>query len=913
MSAKLPGGYGYSPPYSPPYGSRHPDDVEDGAVEEAKGPTRWRPEFSTPVPPTSMWGSLLKSGYSEVYADVYDGIPFIFASRPMWTTRGVEAAHNNADDVQMSYALVIPEGDHHEQVCNRVEGLASGRALDMIFGRQQLASETFDGETLGAVLFRRPSLSQQLQVAVSDPNADEFIVDDATEWPASGYFYIGRECVKYAAREEMTDGSGRWAFRGCERGVAGMPHYHTASASSAYSRVTDVPVYWRGRLVTRYAHLVSPEGRFLGSRWCELGEFCRQEWRGYVRDTPRPTAAGMVITCLPIIRIADQEFGAEVSGKLARNTQDGMPFIVSEPGDQILMSHSSVGTSIAAPNAPLTTNNGIFAVSTWGGIVANHFAAYFDEVQATITNRRYLSLRVREVNAVVLEGPQTVVEAKAWFLGEGPIAGARVSPNGTDGGYVFHIPFSWGDHAGGGEGSWIVVRLDPDVDFQDAEIASGGFLALDIDGHIEVASYDQYKRSSDSTLKAFRIKARNLLGTQSIDESTSTSDNYWNPWLNDTSVRVLTGATGDWAVCLRTLMTSSGTGDRGDYDTLAYGFGLGLPDDWITVPVPGSADFAAIDRGVDAETGDVGAVTAVTVGKTSVKNMLCGVQALNRRCLVQRRQTDGSIAIDVVSTDVVDYVEQADEIGEDDILLDGVETPEMMEAPNHVRVVRSDLLVERVPQITRDPARAQAEGVRSAEIKAPGVSGIDVLAKSAELMALSDGQSSVRVRLPPWTDVEIGKLVVFTVGHPAIWDWESGQFGVSSIMARVVGLQRYFWDQVQVATFLLAGHARERCFLCPSALVTQAVSGTVYRVEKGGAVGFAAGYEVRLYEIGNEDADSGEATIDSIVEGVDYDTFTLDSDPSVDGAELCFTYATYSACTSAQQRLMFTVASRAWR
>lgn len=197
----------------------------------------------------------------------------------------------------------------------------------------------------------------------------------------------------------------------------------------------------------------------------------------------------------------------------------------------------------------------------------------------------------------------------------------------------------------------------------------------------------------------------------------------------------------------------------------------------------------------------------------------------------------------------------------------------------------------------------------------PGVAGLDALKKSTEMMALGDGQAIVRMRLPPWTNVEIGQLREITVTHPAIWDWTSGAFGTAAVMARVIGLARYYWDQQQVATFLLAGQAQERVYLCPSALVIEVVSTTVYKVERGGATGFAGadGFAVRLYEVGNEDADSGESTIASILVGDDYDTITLDSDPSVDGDELCLTYAVRSACTESQARLMFTVASRAWR
>lgn len=852
--------------------------------------TRWTPSFEPVEAPSSLWGSLVKSGYGIVYALEVEGIPYLFTEREMWTTRGVAAGYHNLDDLTISHALVISEGDRYDQACNREEGLAAGRAVDFTIGRQQLADES-----LGPLLFARPTLRSTLTLAVTDPDMDTFEVDDTTGWDATGLMYIGRECVKYTS---LTDTS----FGGCQRGVAGMPHYHTASTASAYRQCTDTPVYWRGRLVTLWEHLVSPEGRYLGERWAELGLWCRQAWRGEVRDTPRPEQAGMVLTCLPLPRIAAQEFGAEISGKMRPD------WIVSDPGDVVIFSNPSLYAAYSVPRAPIETNNGIVSLATWAAIAENHAAVEW-RAQFEITPTRLL-IRIAEsqdTDAVspYIVGPSTTVVAQAWFLDPGQVSSTNINPwttgGPTAGGYIYSIPLTFIPAAGGQAGAWIVVELEPQADYSDALVGETGLLALDVGGHIEIASYDETRLSSDSTKRAFRLSGRELLGTS----SSTGAHSYANPWLNDTTVRVISGTAGQWEEALRTLLTSSGTGDRGDFDTLPHGFGLGLPDEWFA-----SGPQTGIQSWVNAVIQQ--RLTAVTTGKTSARDLLCGWLAALSACLVQRRQDDGAMVLDVVST-APDNDPTGEALTEADVLLDGHETPEMMEAPNHIRIVTGDLLNERPTHIVRDSARAQAEGVRSLEIKAPSMTGDQALLYGASLMLIGDGQAAVRMRLPPWVEIQIGDARELTSAHPAVWDWSTGTYAPASVMGRVVEHGRELWSQVQDVTLLLAGQAQERVFLCPCALVTQAVSTTVYRVEAGGAVGFAVGDEVLFYERSNEDADTGTATITAIVEGTDYDTITVDADPAVDGAEIVITFDVYANAVTRQRRHMFAQTDKAWR
>lgn len=850
--------------------------------------------------PTAQWGDLIKSGYRVVYALQVDGIPYQFAAREMLTVEGV--APTVPSGFTMSYALIIREGMKISVEPDREKGIAAGRVVEFTLGRQQIADEG-----LGPPLFSRPTARATLTASVTEPVATTFNVDSTSDFGSTGSFYIGREYCTYGGKTSTS-------FTSVTRGVCGDPHYHTADARGAYRQCTNVPIYWRGRLVTLWAHLVSPEGRFLGDDWCTLGEFCRQDWRGYIRDTPRPNQDGITIACLPLVRIGAVEVGAELQGTLARDQFLGLPMIVTEASDTIFVANPTL-SAVNIPTTPTGADYRIQAVATWAVQAHQSLNAvdadYLAQIYAAPEALYVILPEDEDTNPAFATGPAAYVRGQAWFLGDQPPSVSVVSRVSIDTdtqrvSYLHRIPYRWESSPGAyNRGAWIVVKIDPSEEFEDAVLAATGTLALEYNGHREIATYTETITNEDGTLIAFRIGSRHFGESWSL---ITQSGEGWDPWRNDTTVRVITGATGPWDVCLRTILTSSGTGDRGTYDLAAYGFGVGLPGSWIAA----------------GDLGDVpqGNIMALTTGKTSVENLLCGWLALARMCLVQRRQADGAIVLDVISTDVADDTE-AEQLTDADVLLDGHDTPEIIEAPNHIRIVASDAFNERPLYIVRDAARAQAEGVRSLELKAPGIGPERALELGGEMLLLGDGQAMTRLRLPPWVEVQSGDARELTTEHPSIWDWEAGEFGPSSVMGRVLTYERDLYTQHQEAEILLAGQSAGRTMLCPAALIID-VPGhsttTLLHVAQGDSVGFRAGDEVLLYERTNEDSDTGTATIDAVVEGVTYDagvtyydTIEIDADPAVDGLEVMITYADYSSCVTRQQRHMFVRSDKEWR
>lgn len=814
-------------------------------------------DFAAVPEPSSLWGSLVKSGYQIVYGLEVDGIPYLFGERELWTTRGAAAASRNADDFTMSYSLVIDEGTAFSVECDREKGVASGRAVEFVFGRQQLADEG-----LGAAIFARPTLRANLTSTINDPADDTLDVDSTSGWDATGLLYVGRECVRYTSTTATQ-------FGGCQRGVAGYPHYHTANTSGGYRQCTDTPVFWRGRLVTVWAHLCGPDGRFLGQRWCAHGEWCRQEWRGYVRDAPRPAAGGMVLACLPLVRLAAQEVGAEISGRMLPD------WIVAEESDTVTILGSS---TVEVPGRAVGGTSGIVSLDAWCLIAAR--AANADLTEDVTITRRKDSVRFGFNSGAA--GYEALVAPQAWFLDSSREYITLASPSTITGTYV-DVPLAWADVFA--VGAWVVVEIDPDADASDADIGTEGYVLLESPDGRTIVSYNQTRSTSDGAKRAFRI---------------SGYSSAWNPWKSDTTVRVIGGVDGSWGKIFKTLMTSSGTGERGAFDTLPVGFGAGVPASWVN---------PAADR-VTTDTRIIGSTT----GRTSAEDLLGGWLVLRRECLVQRRQDDGAVTFDVVSTDVVDDPD-ALTLTDADVLMDGHDSPELVEAPNHVRVRTSDSAWERPLVVVRDSVRAQAEGVRALDVNAPGLRREDVLEAAGELLLLGDGQSAVRLRLPPWVEVQIGAAVDVTSAHPAIWSWSTGTYAPSTVLGRVVAWSRVAWSQVQEVTILLAGQAQERFFLAPSAFIEQGVSTTVYRVRKGDALGFAVGDEVRVYAVSNEGASSGVVTLTAIDETSDaYDLFTFDGNPGVSSTyERWVTFADYASCVTRQQRFLFVRDASDWR
>jgi hypothetical protein len=342
-------------------------------------------------------------------------------------------------------------------------------------------------------------------------------------------------------------------------------------------------------------------------------------------------------------------------------------------------------------------------------------------------------------------------------------------------------------------------------------------------------------------------------------------------------------------------------GARGVNDTLSFGYGLGIPQDWIDEDSFMSWHFEVIESYIAEE--------------VDIEETLGGHFALRRQCLIQSTGSDGEHKLRLVSTEVIDDPD-ATVLGVDDVLIDGVDEPEMMEAPNHIRIDAS------IPgqdsgrsHVARDAARAQAEGKVEWSMSAPGINLEQALSRGAMLILLGDGQQAVRVRLPPWSTLEIGGTVSIETEHPALYSYATGTWAPSSVMGRIVGMKDSQVDETREATILLAGQYAGTLYLAPCAEVTNAVSATVLRVSKGSVERFEVGDTIAIYLPGSEATEYEEQDIDAIdTSNASYDVVTLDAALSVvtPAAGLVLTWPQWGSANTRQRRYMYDRADKIW-
>lgn len=812
----------------------------------------------------TTWAEALQRGCSVSYALTFDGIPYVFAESRLRTVAGAEVSV--PANYTLSAALCITEGQSIAHDCDRETGFAAGLELDVLLGRQQLADEG-----LTSTLFARPTKSTYLTSSVTSSSTTTFSVDSTSAFSATGTVYIGHELISYTSKTSTT-------FAGITRGLCGLKHYHPSDVSSGYRQVTDKPVYWVGRFVTLYEHLVSPEGRYFGSTLATVGTYCRELWRGYVVEVPRPEMGGMVIRCAPLVRKLAQQIGAEISGQFAYgDTGQFLPMVYVSQGDQIralLVSGSGSHDVWSQPNAD----------ALGAGSMLKFTASTQQSLQTQIgTGHRVTVLPATGGTPGVqfwfesTGSHSWVIDSTAWFL-------PTTEP--SEQGNYFTFPFAWAPGMPRFDDCWIIVRLDQSAAYANASLSGGGMLWMEVDGVRELCYFSEVDTATgdDGSLTAFHIVRRAINGHRV------------NPWLASAcTVTIAAGTTGDWDDILLTLATSSGVAsERGTHDALAYGFGLGIPE----------ADFD-VPFGIDT----IGGAVAIT-SDSSLVDELGGTAAVHQRCLVPR-QVDNEVVLSLVSTQVVSS--GLEELDANQVLLSGHGTPELLQSPNQLRLTGWEEGTDIV--VIRDASRAQNEGVRELELK------VDRPFRTAgeRLLSTSDGLATVDLEVPQWVTYQPGDALDLQTAHPRLYDWSSGAWGPASIPARVMGWARDLWSGTTKLTLLLAGQVAPTLRLCPSYEVITAVSSTEFRIAKGNdswhIQTLRAGITVAIYKPGDEATQYEERTLVGVTIGTTYDTVTITSALSAvtAAAGIVITYPVAASSDSGQKAFMYESAGYFWR
>lgn len=854
-----PAGYGKTKLYSPPEG-------------------RWEQEPGLVVAgddlvSTASWSDLLKSGYSVVYHLTIDGIPYVFTDRDLWDVYGREM--RAPADYTIVPALFIDDQVEISIDCDRQTGLAAGRAVDFVLSWQVL-----EDLEIAPILFAETLLRAALTADVSDAAATTFTVDSTSGFVAGTGYYVGHEYI-------VPSGLTTTSFEGVRRGVCGRPHYHASGTSSGYRYVTTAPTYWRGRLVTLYEMIVSPDGRALGGTLATVGSWCRQIWKGYLDAEPKPGDAGMVLTALPLVRLLAEELGAKLSGAVNFDLS-GFPYPLVFDGADVLrvQEEAAAGVDEIGPNDPAEL--GIGSLAAWCAKAQADIQADIgtDRISVVAKPNQWL-IRVTMQFAAATDH-EFHVWSNLWCTNIGQREGlGSVAAAWAD------IPLNFNYQYG-----WIPIRFEANEDGSSADVPSSGLGVLEVEGVRETVRWDSIRQMLgadgsiiDPDVVALRVVERNV----GSDAPQALVD-----WSGGAKFTVVSGFEGYWGEVFRTLVTSSGLGVRGTYDTLGLAFGLGLDEsdlDVASLVVPFGVKFPY--------TAD---------GKASIADLMCGWMALVRKCIVQKRMPDGYVRLCAVSTETTDD-SYAATLSSADVLMGGHKVPEKTQAPNTI-VIDASSGGAQSKIIVRDRARSQAEkGAKSWDIKAPGCSVVDATRYGLSLQRLADGQATLELEVPCYTDLVLGDGVKLTTAHPLVYDWRTGTRAPASINARVVGEASRLVGNKRM-TLLLAGLAGQTQLLCPAPKVTSVMPAAYsVRIANEEADWFAAGDLVYLYNPGTESTEAASYTITTITTGATETVLTFSGAIGswVTTGTTRVTFPTYGTGDVTQSSFVYYRADRYWR
>jgi hypothetical protein len=821
----------------------------------------------------STWSELIDAGYSRVFGVLVEGIPYAFLETRLMTTADDDIAVP-ADYTAARGALRVRESDSISKELDRITGLGRGRALDLVLALDVLGD-------IGAELFRTPSLRARL-TADADGTATTFNVDDTTGF--SGFFYVGREFCTYA-------GSTATSFTGVTRAIAGWAHYHPSSTASGYRFCTDRPQYWRGRFVTVFEHLVGADGRALASTACEVGTYCRELWKGYIDAQPQVDGRQMLLRCLPIERLLAQKLGGTAKGDVVYQPVEGLvgtiasqfgrfPVVLTE-SDLFYVENletgdtATIGSGVTSPTIATVDQVALWVSSQ----VQNRFATEWiaGTWRVVVNENGFPTIQIR----VALEDSgtrqQVIITPRCWFLqAQSPstyqdwIAVSLISTRritGDEFGFVVAPNVA--------ANPWVIVKPDLENDGEPATWPASGFLLLENDEGLEVAAFDSQFADPTGQLRAVRLSARALMGTERI-----------NPFLAGTRITVVPGMRGTLSEVMQTLGTSSGTGLRGVFDTLGYGLGLAIPGDWFDVN-----GYPVASQYVDGASDDA----------ASVENIVGGWLALMGRCLTQRQNAAGYVRLVAPSTSL-DVPGTALTVLPSDVLVGATKTERLFESPNVVRIEDS-LRQGRTVSVIRDVPRQQAEGARTVTFIAPGINTASALAYGGKMLALSDGQLVITLGVRSGLALGVGDPCRLDLDHPAIWSWSDGAVA-SSVPARVIGESENLGTGERSLTFLVPGQQQTARQLCPAARVDGYLSTTVLEVDD--VTGFAAGMELYIYRRGDATVSTTRtvAAVDTTLDTIELTTPLLAVTYPADG-DTWLTYADFGTGTAEQDEHLF--------
>ena len=849
-----------------------------------------------------------------------EGIPWLFVEKiPKRATATAEPS--NAANYTAAYgggtvAGLVVDGEKAGQEIDRKKGI--GRSRNLSFS---LAYSPLEGSGIVDDLFQKPSLLSDVAADI-DSAATSFTATAVGGGWSAGGVYIGSEYIWAAG---VSHSEPTTTFSSLTRGHWGDKYDHKAQDLSVSRLATDRPNLWRGRMVTLWECAVNPEGRSLFDQWL-AGDYCRQVFKGTLDASPAPGSYGFRFTASSLIRKLTKKMGfsgvwhvrhSGVPKDSSVTEQDAIDGVFYTAPALYVPAHfynldfhiklsDSTDLSIKAKNATSLIYNtlGDWASAVSSNLISQSSSKLTNPSSYQTSKAAYFLFNVADAGSGVTLSSESKVSITGndspYFLQPNQQAYAKKTANSANISNQFKLlaRWDWSDQACK---PWLVLQNFQAKTLQDYALPSSGYAIAELAGNKELIKFEQTTAVDD--FHVVFISGRGLNNTTPV--------NLADPGVQ---IKLATGEHGSLHDVSLKLLESSGTGERGTYDTLGQGMGYGIDD--------GHIDETSFDTGSSGDPvegvsfGDR-VLTAIDDTNSSFEGALGGWFTLAGNCVVERRNSSGVLQLCAVKHQVY-QVKARDPsvvtITASDILLKGVEPVEVVESPNEVMVDSKsfsngeapDMLVRSVPEMVR-------EGVRSWNIKAPGMHLEDAYNAGSDLIALGAGQFAIKLTLGPWVDLQVGDMCILEMNsHRATFDFDAGTVGTTSTSARCVGMERDLVTLEQKATFLIYGHTLPASVYCPTTTVT-AHSGSTVTVTAGQAAWFAATETIRLFNPGREELGTPEIA-DITINSISGNVITMGSAAPawVANGTTRATYPRYSIASATQRGFFFFSALYRW-
>ena len=851
---------------------------------------------------------LFKRGYSSIFTLAIEGIPFLFVEKI--PARVDTASAPTAPTGRAVCPGLIIDRQKLSMELDRESGIGRGRAVDFRIAYQDMEDYGYLGD-----IFKRPTIETAISADVSATATTISAI--TTAFPASGAFYLGREYIEYGNKNGPET-----AFEACTRAVLGFPYLHSATSIASSRYCTDTPKLWRGRFVTLTEHIVDPEGRMVESAW-NTGTYQREIWRGYIQAPPVPGAVAMSLSCLPLCRLLGNPLGFSVEWQDNRKTEspwktfygeEYLPFYATGT-ERVSVAVAFTGTPSGGspPSSPLTVDvTGPTGVSSGFFSDPELYAEFLgQEIETTVVAAGLTEFSYAGHYKLPNWGG---VGARLSFQSDSPVTLSMVTVNvGSAGPYFLDSSAPWSSldnddmyqheivyatftrDFGAGTLPWLIVNANIGVSANDFDISAPGIGVLSAGGVDEIVTWDQAVTLALGRV-AIHINARGVGGSP-----------ICNPGTDHFTLTSAVGHVGTLKDSLYTVLMSSGTGTRGTgeyaFDTLAEGFGAGIPQAYLDTPSIDEIFYAGRPS------------TCVQSGSVSIGELMGGWITLGGHCLVDYRES-GVMTLKAVSHQTGTFStldNYTTGLSTSDVMLSRMKPADVLEPPNPVTVDTSSMIAVGAKVTVRDAPAIQEQTAHPMEFSAPGMDMQTALGAGREMIWLSAGQYAVTIDVGLWVDVQAGDSVVLEFSHPGVYDWDQGTPGPATVSGRVSGWSRDLSRGTQSLTILLNGVKANPGLLCPTAIIAGSPSGDTVTITSG-INWFQAGETALLYNKGNVGLGTpeiGNLIIDSI--DTDASTITFTSTPAAwVGALTQMTYPVAGSASASQLNFFFKNSDYFW-